>query len=216
MNWKKNTIGIDMGINKLRANLERKKGRREQIEDDLAGYTAECEDEKENILCSEKAQGIIQAVAKLTQEQLEYMITEPVSLALAAVFDNPYKFVAKFEITGKGTIECKLGFERDGTINDIHEIGGGVVDVASFALRVSAWSLAQPRTSASLIFDEPFRSASSGVMPQVSEMVKNISSSLDLQIIMISHITGLIDCADKIFETNISKGISTITERNNE
>jgi len=207
--------GNNMDTKSFRIRLERKKGTKAQIEKTLAESVVSIESISDEILCSEKAQAIIQAVAKLTQEELEYRVTEPVSLALAAVFDDPYKFVAKFETTGKGTTECKLGFERDGVINDIHEIGGGVVDVASFALRVSAWSLAQPRTRSTLIFDEPFRFVSRDKMPQVGEMVKNISSSLGLQIIMISHIAGLIDCADKVFETDINEGISTITERRN-
>lgn len=200
-----------MNTSDIRYKLERLKGQRDRIVDDLKKSRSRCEGVERQIEYSEKAQAIIQAVARATQEELEYRISEPVSLAMAAVYDDPYKMVAKFEITGRGTTECQLLFERDGHfIKPMEASGGGPVDVASFALRVGGWSLAKPRSRPTLILDEPFKWVSRQKMELAGQMLKEVSSKLGLQIIMISHIPELIEFADKIFQVKIKKGVSEI------
>ena len=99
-----------MNLQEIRNKLEQFKGQAKQIKTDLDTAISNCENIKKEIIYSEKAQAIIQNVAKITQQELEYRITEPVSLALAAVYANPYKMNARFEITGRGNTECHLGF----------------------------------------------------------------------------------------------------------
>ena len=201
-----------MNLQSIRQKYEQKVGRQDQIASDLKSTIVACEAIKKEITISEKAQAIIIAVAQATQEELQYRIEEPVSLALAAVYeDNPYKMSAKFEITGRGTTECRLAFERnDNLIKPLEASGGGPVDVASFALRVGSWSLAQPRSRACLCLDEPFKWISRDRMPLAGQMLREISKQLGLQIIMISHIPELISCADQIINVKIKNGISFV------
>ena len=198
-----------MNLQSIRQKYEQKVGKRDQIAADLKSTITARETVEKEITITEKSQAIIQIVAQATQNELEYRICEPVSLALAAVFNNPYKMSAKFEITGRGTTECRLAFERnDNLIKPLEASGGGPVDVASFALRVGCWSLAQPRSRACLCLDEPFRFISREKMPLAGKMLQEISKQLGLQIIMISHITELISCADRLIEVSIKNGIS--------
>lgn len=198
-----------MNLQLIRKAYEQKVGKRNQVASDLKAIVESKEKIEIEISHSEKAQAIIIAVAKATQEELQYRITEPVSLALAAVYDSPYKMNAKFEITGRGTVECHLAFERNEyLINPLEASGGGPIDIASFALRVGSWSLAQPRSRSVLILDEPFKWVSRDKMPLAGQMLKEVSKQLGLQIIMISHIPELIECADKIIEIKIQNGIS--------
>jgi len=198
-----------MNLQSIRQKYEQKVGKRDQIAADLKSTITAREAVEKEITITEKSQAIIQIVAQATQNELEYRICEPVSLALAAVFNNPYKMSAKFEITGRGTTECRLAFERnDNLIKPLEASGGGPVDVASFALRVGSWSLAQPRSRACLCLDEPFRFISREKMPLAGKMLQEISKQLGLQIIMISHITELISCADRLIEVSIKNGIS--------
>jgi len=203
-----------MNLTEFRQKLERKKGQAEQINADLKATQKSIHDLEKEISFSEKAQAIIIAVAKLTQEELEYRITEPVSLALAAVYDDSaYKMAAYFDITGRGTTECRLGFERDGNFkNPFDASGGGPVDVASFALRVGSLSLESPKCRPVLFLDEPFKWISRNKMPLAGMMLKEISEKLNLQIIMVTHIPELIEAADKLFEVTINKGFSSIKE----
>jgi DNA repair exonuclease SbcCD ATPase subunit len=200
-----------MNTQNTRNKLEHKKGQASQIATDLKDCQKVINGLVKEIEFSEKAQGIIQAVARATQSELEYRITEPVSLALEAVYDNPYKMAAKFEITGRGTTECHLGFERNGnTIKPTDSSGGGPIDIASYALRISCWSLSQPRSRPVLILDEPFRFVSRNKMPLAGQMLKETSRQLGLQIIIITHIPELMECADRIINVSIKDGISKV------
>jgi len=216
-----------MTLQEIKDKFNQKKGQANQIKKDLADAQNKCESIKKEISFSEKAQAIIQNVARATQEELEYRICEPVSLALASVYDNPYKLSAKFNITGRGTTECHLGFERNGNIiKPLNASGGGPIDIGSFALRVGSWFLAKPRSRPIMIVDEPLKWVDkkkiSGnditTMHLAGQMLKDVTKpppeGLGLQIIIITHIKELIACADKLIETSIDKnGITTIKER---
>ena len=178
-----------MTIQSIRQQLERKKGQQQQVSNDLEMSQDAIADLEREIAHTEKAQAIIMAVAKSTQEELQYRITEPVSLALAAVYyEDPYKAVAEFILHGRGSTECHLGFERSGNINTIHGIGGGVVDIGSYAYRIGSLSLMRPRPRPFLGLDEPFKWVSRDKMPLAGQMLSETSKQLGLQIIMISHI----------------------------
>ena len=201
-----------MGLSNLRQKLERKKGQQSQLQDDLQTAKKEEEHISVEIINIETAQAIIQAVAQKTQEELEYRLSEIVSLALAAVFEDPYKLKVNFVIR-RGKTECDLLFEKNKEIFDpLTSSGGGAIDIAAMALRVAIWSLTQPRTRNVLILDEPFRFLSREYQVKASIMLEELSKKLDLQIIMVSHSESLIEGANKVFRVIIKKGISSIQE----
>jgi len=165
--------------------------------------------EKENI---EKATEIIQTVAQLTQKQLEYHISEVVTLALEAVFPRPYKFVVNFVLRRNRTeADLLLEDEAGNQVNPMDATGGGVVDVAAFALRVAIWTLSKHKLRNTLIMDEPFRFISTDLQPRAGEMLKEISKKLGIQMIIISHEEELLDAADKVFRVTNRKGKSVIS-----
>jgi len=162
------------------------------------------------IIFSEKAQMIIQVVAKETQQQLESHISNLVTMALATVFEDPYTFKIKF-IEKRNKTECELLLEKDGEEFDpLSATGGGIVDMVSFALRVALWNIAKPRSRNVLILDEPFRFISRDLHPKAATLLKKISKELNLQIIMVSHSLDLIAEADKVFEVSIKGGVTEV------
>jgi len=203
-------IGLNVAIDMLRQKLEHKKGQQAQLNKDLKIAQITEENATVAIADSEQAQAIIQLVAQKTQGELEYRLSEIVSLALAAVFENPYKLKVKFVIQ-RGKTECVLLFEKNGeTFDPLSSAGGGAVDIAAMALRIAIWSLTQPRTRNTLILDEPFRFLSAEYQIKASVMLKELSEKLSLQIIMVSHSESLIDGADKVFHMVIKKGKSIL------
>jgi len=161
---------------------------------------------------SEQALIILQTVAKKTQSELEYKISELVSLALESVFDDPYKMRLIYE-TKRNKTEANILFERNGEqFHPLSSTGGGVVDIASFSLRMALWTLADKKTDNVLILDEPFRFLSRDRLVRAGLMMKEISEKLGLQIIMVSHLDDLIDGADKVFKITQRKGISKVEE----
>jgi predicted ATP-dependent endonuclease of OLD family len=207
-----NTNGIKkMDIQTLRKCIERKKGQQNQLQIDLQAAKTEKEHITGEIINTETAQAIIQTVAQKTQEELEYRLSEIVSLALTAVFEDPYKLKVLFVIRRNKT-ECDLLFEKNGEIFDpISSSGGGAIDVAAMALRITIWSLTQPKPRNVLILDEPFRFLSKEYQIKASTMLSEISKKLKLQIIMVSHSESLIEGANKVFRIAIKKGVSNIS-----
>lgn len=203
-----------MNINTIRNQLERAKGSRNQIDKDLKLSQKNIKNIEKEISYSESAQAIISVVAKITQNELRYRIEDPVSLAMQAVFNDPYRMVANFQTTLRGTTECNLGFERNGNIVDpLSACGGGVVDVASSSLRIGAWSLARPRSRSIIFLDEPGRFISRNKIGLFGQMLRETSQQLNLQIILITHIAELVAVADKVFEVSIHNGVSEVLKK---
>lgn len=192
-------------IRKLRIQLERLKGKKEQLEQSLEAAKETLKETKQEIRKHEQALAVVKEVGLKTQQSLQYHIADTVSMALDSVFDDPYEMIVEF-VQRRGKTECDLMFKRGNQIVDpLSASGGGAVDVASFALRVASWSMQQPKTRNVLLLDEPFKNLSEGLLPKASEMLKQVSDKLGLQIIMITHSDALIESADKVFQVQNKK-----------
>lgn len=140
---------------------------------------------------AEEAQKITQLVAQSVQQQAHDRIAGVVSRCLEAVFDEPYQFRILFE-QKRGRTEARLVFEREGlALDPLAASGGGVVDVAAFALRLSCLLLARPPLRRVLLLDEPFKFVSEQYRERVRLMLEKLAEDLDLQIIMVTHIEEL-------------------------
>jgi DNA repair exonuclease SbcCD ATPase subunit len=140
---------------------------------------------------AEEAQQVIQAVAEHVQEAAHDRIAAVVSRCLAAVFDEPYEFRINFERT-RGRTEARLVFVRGGeAVSPLDSSGGGVVDVAAFALRTSCLMLSRPPARRVMVLDEPFRFVSAGYRARVAAMLEGLATDLSIQFIMVTHIDEL-------------------------
>jgi DNA repair exonuclease SbcCD ATPase subunit len=199
-------------VREYRNKLEQLKGQRKAAQVVLEQIKGNIKKHRRSLRNSEDAQNIIQIVAQQTQEQLEYHINELVTLAMAAVFDNPYELKLEFVIR-RGKTEAEIHFLRDGSIVDpMSASGGGPVDVASFALRVALWSLAPSPTRGTIVLDEPFRFLSRDLQPAAGRMLKMLSERLGLQFIMVTHNPDLIEAADKVYTVDMKQGKSIVQE----
>lgn len=157
---------------------------------------------------TEKARVIAQIVAQSVQKNLEFQVSNLVSTALASVFPDSYEFKLSF-VERRNKTECDLFFVKNGQECDpMTASGGGVLDVTNFALRVAIWAIKKTRNL--FILDEPFRFVSIDLQEKCSQMVKEISDKLGIQIIMVSHLPNIISSADKIINITNKKGISKI------
>ena len=197
-------------IQLLRTKLERQKGSRDTVINSLTVNQTELESARVSLHRHEEAREIIRKIGMETQNSLSFHINDIVSLALDSVFDNPYQFAVDF-VNRRSKTECDLYFVRDGNrIDPLTASGVGAVDVASFALRIASWSMARPRTDNVIILDEPFRFLSENYQERASNMLREVSQKLGIQLIIVTHETVLTTSADRIFEVSIKKGISQI------
>ena len=198
-------------IQHLRNHLEQQKGKKAQIQKSINSLSLSTKERKRDLRKHEQAREVIREVGLKTQSQLSFHISDITSLALDAVFNDPYSLVAEF-VQRRNKTECDLYFERDGNrVDPLSASGGGAVDVAAFALRVASWSMQRPKSRSTLILDEPLRFLSADHQEKASVMIKELSKKLGIQFIIITHEPILASYADKIFEVKIRKGVSEIS-----
>ncbi len=139
----------------------------------------------------EEAMGLLQIVAQQIQQRVHDQIAAVVSRCLEAVFDDPYEFRLSFE-QKRGRTEAKLSFIREGMeISPMDGSGGGVIDVASFALRLACLMLTRPPGRRLVILDEPFKFVSEEYRERVKVMLEELADELGVQFVMVTHIDEL-------------------------
>ena len=138
-----------------------------------------------------EAQEVLQLLSQAVQKQVHTRVSGVVTKCLKAVFDDPYEFRIEFE-RKRGKTEAKLRFSRDGLdVDPLTASGGGMIDVAAFALRAACVLLHRPRLSRVIVLDEPFKFVSEHYRENVRAMLESMSEDLGIQIIMVTHIKEL-------------------------
>ena len=139
----------------------------------------------------EVAQKVTQIVAEGLQKKAHDKIAHVVSRCLATIFEEPYQFNIIFE-QKRGKTEARLVFNRNGMeVDPLTASGGGAVDVAAFALRLSCLLLNQPPVSKVVILDEPFKFVSVAYRDNIKDLLYQLSKELGLQFIIVTHMTEL-------------------------
>jgi len=199
-----------MNTQEIRNLVEQKKGQKRQLDKNLAALNTTLKEMKRELIRLEQAREIIREVGQKTQSQLSYHISDITTLAMEAVFADPYQLQVDF-VQRRNKTECDLSFVRnENVVNPLSAAGGGAVDFAAFALRIASWSMSRPRTRNTIILDEPLRFLSAENQERASAMIKELSKRLNLQFIIITHEPILTTYADKIFEVSqTKKGISS-------
>jgi len=208
---------MDPNIISIRRQIERLKGQKQQIEKSMEIAEVNLANNERSLKHHERALELIREAGLKTQKSISYHISEITSLALEAVFDDPYTLKVDF-VERRSKTECDLYFERnENKIDPMDASGGGAVDVASFALRIASWSMAFPKSRSTIILDEPFnRLKGEEANLRVLEMIKKISKKLNIQFIIVSdervNREELIQKADRTFLVHLNrKKISKVT-----
>lgn len=198
-----------MTVSQLRRRLEQEKGRHAHIMAELANneaVLASLRAEREEI---EQGQVIAQQVAQVTQAQVTIWITDMVGPAIEAVYpDDEYRFHLEF-VQRRGATEADIMLmdPAGNRIRPRDADGGGLLNVAAFALRVALWSLSKS-TRPVFVLDEPFVFLHSREYhARVAELLKEVSDRLGVQIIMVTgeeESEEIIGRADRVFR--VSKG----------
>lgn len=195
-------------INSAKRNLADQLTRRKVKQDDLTTAGERLTEQETLLLDTEKAREVVQKVSANIQQDLEYQISNMVTLALSSVFEDPMEFKTKF-VERRNQTELDLFFVRNDVEYDPMDDGGGAKDIASIALRMAIWSIC--KTRALMILDEPSRNVSHDMQGKVSEMIKMLSTELGIQMIIVSHIDSMVEAADKVINVVKENGISRVT-----
>jgi DNA repair exonuclease SbcCD ATPase subunit len=206
-----------MGIQEFRNKLEYRKGQRDHLQQLISELETKIQRDKKDLIRHERALEIVKQVGLATQKQLEYHLAEQVSLAMEAVFDDPYKLKLNF-LEKRGKTEVEILFSRRGMeFPPLGSAGGGTIDIASMALRIAYWSMRRDRkVRPLLILDEPFSQLKGeGANRRALAILQEISHRLGLQIIMVSDERvsreDILANADKVFEVKSKNGVSKLS-----
>ncbi len=175
-----------------------------QAKEAIEEYTDKLEVNSERKIVVEKARAFFQVHAENTQREISETLSVIITSALKSVFPDDYECIIEFG-TKRNQTEAKIILAKNGEeIEDpINAVGGGVIDIASFAARVAFIFLSGARKV--MIADEPFKAVSADLRDKIPEMLKLLSDKLEMQFIIVSHLPELINGADKIVKIKEGK-----------
>lgn len=152
---------------------------------------------------------VMNAVSIICQDQFKGVLEGIVTDAIKFVYGDEYSFEMESDVK-RNQPEIHFYVVIDGARNSIKndDVGGGVVDVIAFALRVTLWALQDPQTDNVLILDEPLKNVDSDRLILVGDMIKKLSRDLNLQFIMVTHENQLAEAADASWVITKKNGIS--------
>lgn len=142
----------------------------------------------EHLKHAQEAQEILQCLSKAVQQKVHNQIAKVVTSCLEAVFgEKAYAFKIQFEMK-RGKTEAVLKFKRgEHEVDPLDASGGGMVNVAAFALRAACLIMHRPRLSPLLVLDEPFGHVSARYQDNIRTMLEKLSEDLGIQILFITH-----------------------------
>ena len=161
------------------------------------------------LLLTQDSQMFVQGVAESVQSQLLSKIDSIVNLGLVTMFPD-YTFEMKY-VPSRGKTEVQFIFkEGDFVIDPMAQVGGGLVDVAAFLLRIAVYSISNVNNT--LVFDEPGKFISAGLRQKFSEVLKILSERLNLQILEVTHVREFAENSDKKILIKKTNKISEVVE----
>ena len=188
-----------VNISDIKDKIQQAKGKQQEVEKQIKIIKERVRTESKNAKAAEHARVILQTVAKKTQNQLEYRVSELSTLALQAVMEENWKL--KLEFTEKrGRTEAAMLLEiNDKSRSPKGNFGGGVLDTLGLFSRFGLFSLIRPAPRKFFALDEPLKWLKGADLPEKgAEIIKETSHRLGYQILMVSHSPELKAGADKI------------------
>lgn len=146
----------------------------------------------------EEVRGIWIGIANKIQSTATSHIENVVTMAIQTVFEEPYEFKLVFK-EERNNVTCRPIVIKDGkeyTPKD--SMGGGMLDIIGFALRITMWSMQVPRSRNIFILDEPFRFCGDLTL-KAGMMLKSLSEKLNFQVLLVTHDHELKEMCDRVW-----------------
>jgi len=154
---------------------------------------------------------VINIVGVMANDDSKSIIEGIVTEALQLIYDESYSFIIDTRIQRdqpESYLSVKIG-ENEYSLRD-EELGGGVIDVVSFTLRVTMWAISDPQVDDVLMLDEPLRNLDSERLTKMGVIIKKLSDSLGIQFLIVTHEPQLAEAADSTWYVKKSNGTSKV------
>ena len=198
-------------IDRYKARLNQYRGVEKTLKNTLKNKTLEIESTTELLLDLEESRLIAQLIAKETQDRLTFKINDIVTGALQYVFGNEWGFKMIIKTQNNSLqahpIFYKNGIEESPRVSE----GGGVMSIASLALRVALLTLLKEPTPI-ILLDEPITQVGKTDIIKACELLESLSNNLKIQFLVVTHANEIANIADKTFNVEMINDVSIITE----
>lgn len=152
---------------------------------------------------------LLNETVKIVQKRFKDFIEKTVTGAIQKIFNRDLVFILKYE-EKRNEIESKIIIEENGEeLDPEDDLGGSIIDIIAFAFKIVLWGVSSPKTRNTFIFDEPFKWTGK-LISFTGAIMKELSRTLDFQVIIITHEDELINIADKVFKIEHINGKSEV------
>lgn len=136
--------------------------------------------------------------SKALQNQFKHKVEILITNAIQSVYSCPYIFELRFE-SKRNSIEAQPVIKKGQTVLiPKNDLGGGILDVIALGFQIILWHLQNPKSRPILFLDEPFRFLGD-YSKKAGFMLKYLSKSFGVQVVIVSHDKELIEFCDRIY-----------------
>jgi len=151
------------------------------------------------------------AVRELLKERLETSLSSIVSDGLTRVYGEPLQLVIELDDRADLPVaRFRLRDERGLETELIEARGGGLVNIASFLLKVRLIMGMVPEQARVLALDEPFVNVDGVAIDAVCALLRRIAHEGGFQVIVITQRTDLSEAADLEYRFSQVEGVTEI------
>ena len=151
-----------------------------------------------------------------TQNRVKSFVEGTINKGLREIFGGEYSFEIVFEMSRnkpeaflyllKGN-KYQYSFSND-------ELGGGMLDVVSFLMRLVIWGMNPDRSEPIFLLDEPFKFfKDKDGFEGISSLLAQLRDEMGMQFLIVSHDEEMIGLADKVWRCKLNnEGVSIVEE----
>lgn len=214
---------INARVSRLRGRIESLASQRKDVRSRRAEAVRKYDELNATADRHSKAQELLNAFAETKRVEIVSKIEAVVTTAIQAMLGPDVRFVLSVDVKrGSLAVQPSVRYKvhrskkrapgTPASVSEIEvplsEVGGGLVDVISFAARVSVLCLTRPKVARIIVADEPFRHVSAEYLPGVASMVRRLADVAGVQFIIVTHEPELRGVADSVVEVSKTGGIS--------
>lgn len=166
-----------------------------------------------------KAKVFLQTVVDEAQGEIKADMDGLVTMAVRTIFGDSYRFDLQIDRQSTNAPykpvvwESIDGVEYEYTPKD--EMGGSMMDPIAFIIRVVLRSLEAEPCRNAFWLDEPMKNMGKGqLLANAGAMLREVSHSLGLQLIIITHEPELAEMGDKVYYLRRTKGVTQTVDKN--
>jgi DNA repair exonuclease SbcCD ATPase subunit len=167
--------------------------------------------QKEQAARLDQVVALLAALQETWRNSFQEAVGRLVSQGLAGVFGEELDLVVEMGMSGdlptaRFAVRDGRGLETD--VMDAR--GGGLVNVASFLLRVLLLLSARPPLARLLVLDESFSNVSAEYLPTLTALLRRICEEGNFEILLVTHRPELADAADVAYEFKLVDGVTEV------